>query len=48
MRGEQREPTVQVTFTETGECLEAAVRKSFQAFVRRELHDSVDLLTERL
>ncbi len=48
MRGEQKELTVQVTFTETGECLETAVRKSFQAFMRRELHDSVDFLTERL
>ncbi len=48
MRGEQKELTVQVTFTENGECLEATIQNSFQAFMRRNLHDSSDSWTERL
>jgi len=39
---EQKELTIRVTFTQSGECLEKMIQESFRAFIQRNLQNSAN------
>lgn len=45
-RGQQK-GIVQVSYAKEGECLEAIMKESFQAFIYRNLQGNPDFLTKR-